>query len=322
VVVTATASRLSAAADPSAGISAVATTLAEQLRLPAVEILDTAGYSVAAAGEPGDLKAHVDVPVGHHGQQLGTVRITLRRGTDELTDAETRLLTDVAHQIGSALAAIALVHDLEQARNNAITARDDERRRLQRDLHDGLGSAITAVTLKLDAANNHLAHGDITASQDLVLNARRDLQRTLADVRHLIYSLDDRTAPCTLAEVIDTDASRLLHPAGVQLDVDLAAVPTLSRPAAEQVRWIILEAVTNIARHAGATRCTIIGTVNDHAIRIEVTDDGRGINGAPPALGRATMVNRAAQIGAAVEHRNIEPSGTAVTITIPLAEPR
>ena len=322
LVVTATASRLSAAADPSAGISAVATTLAEQLRLPAVEILDTAGYSVAAAGEPGDLSAHVDLPVEHHGQWLGTVRVTLRRGTDELTDAEIRLLTDVAHQIGSALAAIALVHDLEQARNNAITARDDERRRMQRDLHDGLGSAITAVTLKLDAANNHLAHGDITASQDLVVDARRDLQRTLADVRRLIYSLDDQTAPCTLAEAIDTDASRLLHPAGVQLDVDLAAVPTLSPPAAEQVRWILVEAVTNIARHARATRCTIIGTVNDHAIRIEVTDDGRGINGTPPALGRATMANRAAQIGAAVEHRNIEPSGTAVTITIPLPEPR
>ena len=189
-------------------------------------------------------------------------------------------------------------------------------------MHDGLGSAITAVTLKLDAANNHLAHGDITASQDLVLNARRDLQRTLADVRRLIYSLDDQTAPCTLAEAINADASRLLHPAGVQLDVDLAAVPTLSRPAAEQVRWIILEAVTNIARHARATRCTIIGTVNDHAIRIDVTDDGRGINGTPPALGRATMANRAALIGATVEHQSIEPSGTAVTITVPLPEPR
>lgn len=124
LVVTATASRLSAAADPSAGVSAVATTLAEQLRLPAVEILDSDGHSVAAAGEPGDLEVHVDLPVEHHGQSLGTVRVTLRRGTDELTDAEIRLLTDVAHQIGSALAAIALVHQLEQARNNAITARD------------------------------------------------------------------------------------------------------------------------------------------------------------------------------------------------------
>ncbi len=322
LVVTATASRLSASADPSAGIEAVAATLAEQLRLPAVEILDTTGRTIAATEGPGNPDTHVDLPVDHHGQRLGTLRVTLRRGTDELTDAETRLLTDVTHQVGSALAAIALIDDLEQARNEAISARDDERRRIQRDLHDGLGSAITAVTLKLDAANNHLAHGDITASQDLVLNARRDLQRTLADVRRLIYSLDDQTAPCTLAEAINADASRLLHPAGVQLDVDLAAVPTLSRPAAEQVRWIILEAVTNIARHARATRCTIIGTVNDHAIRIEVTDDGRGINGTPPALGRATMANRAAQIGAAVEHQNIEPSGTGVTITVPLPESR
>jgi signal transduction histidine kinase len=322
LVVTATASRLSASADPSAGVEAVAATLAEQLRLPAVEILDTTGHTIAATGGPGNTDTHVDLPVDHHGQRLGTLRVTLRRGTDELTDSETRLLTDVTHQVGSALAAIALIDDLEQARNEAISARDDERRRIQRDLHDGLGSAITAVTLKLDAATNHLTSGDPTASADLVRDARRDLQQTLADVRRLIYSLDDQASTCTLADAINSDASRLLHPADIQLDVHLTAVPTLDRTVAEQLRWIILEAVTNIARHARAQRCTIIGIVDDHAIRIEVTDDGRGINSTPPALGRTTMVNRAAHIGATVEHHDVEPSGTAVTITVPLPDPR
>ncbi|MCU0310954.1 MAG: histidine kinase [Acidimicrobiales bacterium] len=322
LVVTATASRLSAAADPSAGIDAVAATLAEQLRLPAVEVLDTTGRSVAAAGEPGDLDGHVDLPVDHHGRPLGTLRVTLRRGTDELTGAETQLLTDVAHQIGSALAAIALIDDLEQARNDAVNARDDERRRIQRDLHDGLGSSITAVTLKLDAARNHLATSGITASQDLVLAARRDLQQTLADVRRLIYSLDDRDAACTLQDAVNTDGLRLLDPAGIELEVDLTTIPTLGRPVSEQLRWIIVEAVTNIARHARATRCAIIGTVDDRAIRIEVSDDGCGINGTVPRLGRTTMAHRAASIGASVEHHDIEPSGTTVTITVPRQSPR
>jgi signal transduction histidine kinase len=319
VVVTATAGRLSAAADPAAGIDAVASTLVEQLRLPAVEILDNNGRTVASAGAPGDADDRADLPVDHHGRRLGTLRVTLRRGTDHLTDTEQRLLADVSHQIGSALAAIALVEDLERARIEAVTARDDERLRIQRDLHDGLGSAITAVTLKLDAAANHLTTGDHTAGRHLIRDARHDLHQTLADVRRLIYSLDSDTPTHTLATSVAADTARLLGPAGIRLVVDLAAVPTLDQLVAEQLRWIIGEAVTNIARHAEASRCTIIGTVDDHRLRIEVTDNGCGINGSPPALGRTTMTHRANQIHATIDHHEAKPSGTTVVVTVPLA---
>lgn len=317
IVVTATAGRLSAAADPVAGIDAVASTLVEQLRLPAVEILDIVGHTVAQAGSPGG--GCIDLPVDHHGRRLGTLSVTLRRGTDDLTDTERRLLADVNHQIGSALAAIALVDDLERARLEAVDAREDERRRIQRDLHDGLGSAITAVTLKLDAVTNHLSAGDHAVGERLVRDARRDLRRTVADVRRLIYSLNSGTQTEALATAVTADAAGLLGPAGIRLDVDLAAVPTLDQHATEQLRWIIGEAVTNIARHAQASQCTIIATMNDHCLRIEVTDNGCGINDTPPALGRATMTHRATQINATVEHNDATPTGTTVVVTVHLA---
>ena len=79
------------------------------------------------------------------------------------------------------------------AQQRLVVARDEERRRIQRDLHDGLGSALTAVTLKLDAARNHLGGGDGAVATDLVTTARGDVQAALGDVRRLVYSLGDPT---------------------------------------------------------------------------------------------------------------------------------
>jgi signal transduction histidine kinase len=235
-----------------------------------------------------------------------------------LRPGERALLADLAHQIGGVVHTTALVESLREVREQLVVGREQERRRLRRDLHDGLGPQLAALGLQLDTLHNLLAAG--RPVDDRIARLRAGLQDTVAEVRRIVEGLrppaiDELGLFGAVAEL----GHQLTDGSGVALALDLPeerpALPAAVEVAAYRVAQ---EALTNVVRHADATCCRVRGAVADGDLVLEVVDDGRG--GARPGrgVGLRSMRERAREIGGRIEIDS--PSGgTTVTIRLPLA---
>ncbi|WP_076812282.1 sensor histidine kinase [Pseudofrankia asymbiotica] len=299
-VATRVAARLEAAGSVQQLLPGLLEALTGTLRLPsaAVEMRGDDGSTRAithGAAAPPD--AAVRFPLVHQGQDIGALVVGLRSGENALAPRETRLLTDIARQVAVAASNVQLTEALMLSRERIVSAAEEERRRLRRDLHDGLGPVLTAAATKVDAARN-LAGRDLPRATNLLADVRRDLTSALGDLRRLVYAL----RPPALDELGLLAALR-----GAAVPVTLTAPDALPPlPAAVEVAAyrIVTEAVTNVARHAGATRCEVALACAD-ALAIEIRDDGRA-NGADgtvtawaPGVGLASMRERATALGGA-----------------------
>jgi signal transduction histidine kinase len=243
------------------------------LRLPsaAVEMRgdDGAVRRIDHGGEPPQ-DASVRFPLVHQGRDVGALVVGLRAGQNTLDLRETRLLEDIARQVAAAVSNVMLTEALVRSRERVVAAAEEERLRLRRDLHDGLGPVLTAAATKVDAACN-LTGRDLPRARDLLGRVRHDLTAALADLRRLVYAL----RPPVLDELGLLGALReQLHHAA--LPVALAAPdPLPPLPAAVEIAAyrIVTEAVTNVTRHAGATRCAVSIACDDR-LTIEIRDDG------------------------------------------------
>ena len=183
--------RASAASAPGEALDEIVEAITHELKLPYAAILDSEAVMLASSGTLASNEDCADLPLEHQGVAVGALRVGYRRGEDGLSAAEERLLSTLAHQVGASVRALQLVDGLKAAREQLVVAREDERRRIQRDLHDSLGPQLTAVTMHLDAARNHLAAGNPSDTDDLLRDARRELHQAGGDVRRLVYSLGD-----------------------------------------------------------------------------------------------------------------------------------
>ena len=230
-------------------LAGVLQAVCETLRLPSAT-LRVDDVEVAAYGQPG--AASESIPLEHEGQQVGALLVSPRTGEQTLGVADRRVLEVLAVPVAVALHAVLLSQELQRSRERLVAAREEERRRLRRDLHDGLGPILTAVTLKADAARSVLAAAPDRAD-GLLAELRGDAKQAIGDLRRIIYDL--RPAPL--------DELGLLGALGEQVDrfgrqglsVTLQAPPALPvLPAAVEVAAyrIVTEALTNVARHAHA----------------------------------------------------------------------
>lgn len=312
--------QLAAAVDPLDGLAAAVTALASALRLPHAAVVGLDGRVLAATGVPeaGDVPA--ERPLVHRGATVGALRVGHRRGSDVLLPAEVELLDNLARQIGATVVAGELLEGLRTAQERLVLARQDERRRIQRDLHDGLGPELTAVVLKLDAARNHLAGDAVGQVDELVGSARRGVSDALGDVRRLVYSLGDPTlANLGLGAATRDHVRSLTQGTGLQATVDVDGLPDLPAATEEAAYRIVGEAVTNVARHAGATSCWVRLTCDDRALVAEIEDDGCGIDPTVPAgVGRRSMQERAAELAGDLVVGPGPNGGTIVRLRLPL----
>jgi signal transduction histidine kinase len=311
---------LATAADPADGLRAIVAALTEQLRIPYAAITDASGAALASSGTPRTDDVPHAVELVHHGQRVGVLSVGHRRGDGALTTGEKQLLETLGRQVGAAVAASLLVESLLGAREHLVVARQDERRRIQRDLHDGLGPQLTAVTLKLDAARNHLATDGVETADELVGSAREALQDTVADVRRLVYSLGEpAVASLGLAAAVRDQVNQLTRSSGVSLGIEIDDLPPLPAATEEALYRIITEAVTNVVRHADATNCVVRVICNGEGLRAEVIDDGYGIaDDAVPGVGSRSMQTRAAELGGTLHVGNCPTGGTMVRLHLPL----
>jgi signal transduction histidine kinase len=222
-----------------------------------------------------------------------------------------------------ALQAVLLSRELQRSRERLVAAREEERRRLRRDLHDGLGPILTAVTLKADAARSTLDTAPDRADA-LLAELRGDAKQAIGDLRRVVYDL----RPAALDELGLLGAlSQQVDRFGRQgLSITLQAPPALPvLPAAVEVAAyrIIAEALTNIARHAHAYQVTITLAI-DGDLRLAVQDDGTPSaangDGWRPGTGLQSMIERAAEVGGTLQ-AGPTPTGGRVSARLPLEPP-
>ena len=181
--------RLGEAMAPTRVLPVMVETIGDELRLPyvAVELTDAPGEPAAVHGTP-DAGVALRLPLVHAGERVGTLLIGARAHGEPLADADRRLLEDFAHRASAAASAVALSIEVQRSRERLVTAREEERRRLRGDLHDGLGPTLAGAVLTIDAARRLLAT-DPEAADTLLDRAAASLEGTVADVRRLVYGL-------------------------------------------------------------------------------------------------------------------------------------
>jgi signal transduction histidine kinase len=281
-------------------LPAVASTITDALRVPSARIV---------IGEDDGSASEESFPLVFAGETVGALRVARR--DEPFTLNERRLLDGIAAQVAAVAHAVSLTADLRRSRERVVTASAEERRRLRRDLHDGLGPALAGIVLGLQRTRRRVDEPAAGELDELTTQT----QGAIAEVRRLIYDL----RPPALDELGLVGAlSEQARTLG-EFEID-GPDPQPPLPAAVEVAAyrIALEAMTNVARHAGARQASVRIQIAD-AVRIEVSDDGAGLPALLlPGVGISSMRERAVELGGVCTVERVQPRGTVVRASIPL----
>ena len=309
--------QLQAAAAPGEGLAAIAEAIAVSLRLPYVAVTSSAGLTAQHGTQSGTNGR--DFELVHHGNGVGQLVVEGRRGRP-LIARDLTLLAELARPAGAAVYAAGLADALRMSQRRLVEAREEERRRLRRDLHDGLGPTLAGIGLGLDAAAG-LVDTDPDGARAILADLKREAVGAVDDVRRLVYDL----RPPALDELgllgaVRQQAERLsARGSGLDIRVDApATLGTLGAATEVAAYRIATEAVANAIRHGHARHCTV-RIATDGQLCVEVTDDGDGIAaGQPAGVGLTAMQERAAEIGGKCTISESDPAGTRVLALLPL----
>jgi signal transduction histidine kinase len=308
------------AAGDARGLAGVIEALRSALRLPYVAIRAADEVVTSDGARP---SRTTRLPLAYAGQTIGELEIGLRRGEQRLSATDRSTLQLVATPLAAAIRALGLSAELKQSQSRLLVAREEERRRLRRDLHDGLGPTLTGMALAADAGANFLDH-DPARTRELLGSLRRDSRSALADVRRLI----DNLTPSALDEfgllgALERSAEQLRERGdGTLLDVRLVVphgLPALPADVEVAAYRIATEALVNVARHASASSAVVEVHCNG-SLDLVVSDNGDNHGTWSPGVGLESMRERAAEVGGIFE---AGPSGRGgrVSVSIPMATP-
>jgi signal transduction histidine kinase len=262
--------------------------------------------------------ADFGAPVVYQGELFGA--ITIRMPRDEpLKPAAQQLVIDVASQAGLALSNAGLIEDLRASRQRLVAAQDEERRRLERNLHDGAQQDLVAMAIKLRLASMVVDEDNAEARQ-LLGELQEDAASALGNLRDLargIYPplLADRGLVAALRAQADKS------PIPVVVDAD--GIGRLGQNVEAAVYFCCLEALQNIAKYAAASQVRIWLAARDHSLSFTVSDDGAGYDQSrtPMGSGQRNMADRLAALDGRLEVRSVPSGGTTITAHLPLPAP-
>jgi signal transduction histidine kinase len=336
-VLTRLGQRLETSLAPEAVLLTIAEAVANALLLPyvAIAVRRQSALQVAAAHGTA-METPVHFPLIYQAEHVGELLIAPRSPRESFTANDRRLLANLAHQAGIAVHAVglaedlqALTADLQRSREHLVTAREEERRRLRRDLHDGLGPSLAALVLKAGSARA-LYPSDPKVADALLLGLEADLNSVIGEIRRLVYNL----RPPALDDLGLVEAIRACSAeyggratmavakvsSALSITVESpASLPPL--PAAVEVAAyrIAQEALMNVTRHAQATNCMVRLSLHDSLLKVEIQDDGVGIGTERQAgVGLASMRERAAELGGTCLIEANPAGGTWVLARLPL----
>jgi signal transduction histidine kinase len=335
--------RIEATLAPEAMLPTVVETIAQALKLPYVAILLKEGDGFRSAASYGSPGAEPEaLPLIYQREEIGRLVIAPRAPGEQFSTGDRRLLEDLARQAEVAVHAVRLTADLQRSRERLVATREEERRRLRRDLHDGLGPTLASFALKLEGARK-LVRRKPEDAEVLLSRLTEQTQDTVMDVRRLVYglrppALDDLGLVAAIRQQAESHGF-VAHEAfsgatgdGVSGETGLVFsleapgnMPTL--PAAVEVACyrIAQEAITNVARHAYAKTCRVRLSVDRGAsvLELEITDDGAGIPGDRVAgVGLSSMRERAEELGGTCKVEPGPQGGTRVLARLSLLAPK
>ena len=276
----------------------------------------------AAPGTPDDLPAAessnaLTFPLLYKSETVGHL-VVVMDDDRQPTFEESRLLVAIAGGAGAAAQVVRQAHVLQLAREHLVLAREEERRRLRRNLHDTIGPTLSALSLKAGAVRN-LIQEDPGAAQEGMNELRQQIQSVITDIRRVVYDL----RPPALDELGIIPAIReqaqQFSTGGLQVLVDAPEeMPPLPAAVEVAVYRIVLEALTNVGRHAHAHQCRIFIGVEDQ-VNIEVADDGIGLPASHRSgVGIASMRERVSELGGSCTIESAPEAGTRVLATLPI----
>ncbi|TQM05863.1 sensor histidine kinase [Pseudonocardia kunmingensis] len=304
-------------AAPAELVHRVLEAVVEALRGEGGEVRLPDGRQLAAAGGPGG--PPLAVPLAAAGEHVGELAVWGAPG--ERLDARTeRDLQPLAGVVAAVVRLAMLTAELEAARARTVAARAEERRLLRREVHDHLGPVLTGVSLGLQGARNLLTAGDPDTAARLLDELAGEVERGVQNVRSLARAflpplLEERG----LASALEDLASRFDGPdLAVRAEVEQAAAAALSAPVAVGLYSVAAEAVTNAHRHARAAGCVVrLEHVGDD-VRLQVVDDGVGIDpDRRPGVGLRAVHERADELGGTARIGPGPAGGTVVEVTVP-----
>lgn len=332
---------LEAAGDPAEVLPNLARSVAESLRLPyaAISVREGEGMRIAAEYPPlprsspsaeegvipfppspaGKRAGGEAFPLVFRGELIGQLLVAPRAAGEAFSASDRRLLTNLAHQAGPAVHAARLTADLQASRQRLVTAREEERRRLRRDLHDGLGPQLASFNLTVDAARNYLT-SDVQEADRLLGEFKTQTQEAIADVRRLVYGLRPPALDqLGLVGALRERATALSSVEGVQIVLSAPdSLPALPAAAEVAAYRIATEALTNVVRHAQARRAAVWLCLDD-ALYLAVDDDGVGLPAAWRAgVGLSSMRERAEELGGSLRVESRAQGGARVAARLPL----
>lgn len=293
--------------------------LRQSLVLPYAAILRD-GAVVVASGTA--TTATFDVPLAIDDRPVGTLVVGLRPGELRLSSDDAAVLRIVAPAMAQAVHASALSAELEQSRGRVVASIEDERRRIRRDLHDGLGPTLTGVAYAADAARN-LMGDDPAAADDLLEQLRADTARAILEIRRLVEGLRPPALDeLGLVEALRGQAARTLRHDAKALVVRVSADQELGDlPAAVEVAAfrIATEALTNVVRHSDSESAEVRLGIDGDALVVDVYDAGRSNGVWVAGVGLTSMRERAREVGGSCTAQQT-PDGGWVHAVLPLAE--
>jgi signal transduction histidine kinase len=326
--------RLEATLAPEAVLPTIVETVTQALKLPYAAIsLKQDGEDVITASSGRAADEMTRLPLVYQGEPIGDLLLAPRARGETFSSADRALLADLARQAGIAVHAVRLTTDLQRltkelqhSRTELVSAREEERRRLRRDLHDGLGSVLTSLNWRAGALRMVLFR-DPVAADALVVEQQHTIQAAIGDIRRLVYdlrppALDELGLIGAISERAAKQSAPPERDSVLGLRVDVVApdhLPTL--PAAVEVAAyrIVQEALANVVRHAQAHRCCICLSCENDLLHVEVTDDGIGLPESYRAgVGLLSMRERAAELGGTCEIATMPEGGTCVRARLPL----
>lgn len=333
--------RLGAALEPSAALATITHTVRESLKLPYVAIaLEHGGASEIAAASGTPLMEPISFPLVYQGAPVGQLLVTPRPGDKDLAPADRTLLADLAQQASISVYGVRLLAELKQmaadlqhSREQLVLAREEERRRLRRDLHDDLAPTLAGLSLTASTITD-LLPGDPTKATVLANHLHAEMRDAVGYIRRLVYdlrppALDELGLVSAIRERAAQFSERGADGEYQSYDADSLrvvldapdALPLL--PAAVEVAAyrIVQEALMNVARHACARTCHIVITFTADELYVEIKDDGVGIPSVPlQGIGLHSMQERAAELGGKfeIESALAGGKGTRILVRLPI----
>ncbi|MFF4417279.1 sensor histidine kinase [Streptosporangium sp. NPDC001559] len=302
--------------DPADGLVAALEVLREGLAVTGVAVrFPDGGPAEVTAGELREVVR--DVELVWHGGHVGDLLIG-PPGARRLPAAHNgRVITALTPYVADAAHAVRLVGALRRSRERIVATREEERRRLRRDLHDGLGQSLSGMAMSITMARHSLRTSP-EAAERMLSDLRSGMDAVTSDIRHLVYGL----RPPALDDLGLAGAVRQMAGPGVEVSGEAAGLPAAVEVAAYR---IVQEALTNATRHAGAQTVRVVleqvapGQDGREHLNVRVSDDGVGL----PAnrrsgVGLSSMRERAAELGGTCVIASPPEGGTVVEAVLPL----